>query len=100
MRSNVAWSRDSFTRVDARAALNVSRSSSPISAVAPSASMASDGEMPISARRRTTMNSRMRSSTSALRDVGEHLVDGALHALQVLLVLHQHRQRRLHELRV
>src|SRR5437762_756477 len=101
MRSNVASSRASFTSVAASAALNVSRFSRPSSAVAASASIASDGEMRTSARRRSPMNSRIRSSTgSGLGQVREHLVEGALHALEVLLVLHEHGQRRLDQLGV
>src|SRR5215216_4507555 len=100
MRSNVAWSRASLTRVAASADLKDSRSSRPISALAPSASSASDGEMRTSARRRSPMNSRIRSSTSGLRQVGEHLVERALHPLEILLILHQHRQRGFDQLGV
>src|ERR1700741_394724 len=59
MRLKVARSRDSLTRVVASALLKVSRSSRPISVEAESASRASLGEMRISARRRSPMNSRI-----------------------------------------
>src|SRR5437016_5299220 len=103
MRSNVGSSRASLTRVAASAALNVSRSPRPVSALAASASIASEGEIRISARRRSPMNSRIRSSIymwswSGLRQVRQHLVDGPLHALEVLLVLHEHREGGLDEL--
>src|SRR2546426_6522464 len=61
-RSKVGKSRDSFTSVLASAALKVSRSSRPISPEAARASMASLGEMRISARLRSPMNSRIRWS--------------------------------------
>src|SRR2546422_3211573 len=92
MRSKVARSRDSLTRVAASVALNVSRSARPTSALAASASSASEGEMRISARRRSPMNSRIRWSRTLLR---EHLVERALDALEVLFVLDEHRQGRL-----
>ena len=59
MRSKVTRSRDSLTSVVASALLKVSRSSRPISVEAASASSASLGEMRISARRRSPMNSRI-----------------------------------------
>src|SRR6476660_847555 len=62
MRLQVTGSRASLTRVVASALLKVSRSSRPISVEAVSASRASLGEMRISARRRSPMNSRMRWS--------------------------------------
>src|SRR6266446_4600208 len=62
MRSKVARSRDSLTRVAASVALNVSRSVRPTSALAASASSASEGEMRSSARRRSPMNSNILSS--------------------------------------
>src|SRR5262252_1002449 len=91
-RSKVGWSRYSLIRVAASVALNVSRSARPTSALAASASRASEGEMRISARRRSPMNSRIRWSRVLLR---EDLVERALDALEVLLVLDQHRQGRL-----
>src|SRR5215813_3668903 len=114
MRSNVSRSRPSLTSVEARAVLNVSRSSRPTSAVAARASSASDGEMRISARRRSPMNSRMRWSIRRAvampseslpratfgRSLREDLVQRAAHALEVLFVLHEHGQRRLNELGV
>src|SRR6516162_16124 len=104
-RSKVGWSRYSLIRVAASVALNVSRSDSPTSALAASASSASEGEMRISARRRSPMNSRMRwsirfavgapSRPTFGPSFREHLVQRALDALEVLLVLDQHRQGRL-----
>src|SRR5687768_1607910 len=97
-RSKVARSRDSLTSVAASVDLNVSRSVRPTSALAESASSASEGEMRISARRRSPMNSRMRWSIfDSLRGGRQHLIEGALDALEVLLVLHEHGERRLHE---
>src|SRR5882672_8458049 len=96
-RSNVGWSRYSLMSVAASVALNVSRSTRPTSALAASASSASDGEIRISARRRSPMNSRIRWSRALLR---QDLVERALDALEVLLVLHEHRQGRLDDTRI
>src|SRR5918996_988866 len=99
IRSKVSWSRASLTRVVASVALNVSRSVRPTSALAASASSASAVEIRTSARRRSPMNSRIRSSN--LRGgFRQHFVEGALHAVEVLLVLHEHRERGLDEGRV
>src|SRR5437667_3442168 len=104
-RSKVGWSRYSLIRVAASVALNVSRSPRPTSALAASASSASEGEMRISARRRSPMNSRIRWSIrcavgAPLRPTfgpsfREHFVQRALDALEVLFVLDEHRQGRL-----
>src|SRR6266540_5139102 len=59
MRSKVGRSRDSLTRVVARAVLKVSRCSRPISEEAARASIASLGEMRSSALLRSPMNSRI-----------------------------------------
>jgi len=53
--SNVGWSRNSLISVAASVDLNASRSASPTSALAASASSASEGETRISARRRSPM---------------------------------------------
>src|SRR6185503_19915812 len=98
IRSNVSRSRASFTSVAASVDLNVSRSTRPTSALADSASSASDVEIRSSARRRSPMNSRMRSSiVTGLLGLGQDLVEGALHPLDVLLVLHEHGERGLHQ---
>src|SRR2546427_2522151 len=109
-RSKVGWSRNSLISVAASVDLNVSRSERPTSALAARASSASEGEMRISARRRSPMNSRIRSSIRFAvgapsrptlgRSLREDLVQRALHTLEILLVLDQHRQRGLEELRV
>src|SRR5215475_8678643 len=95
MRSKVSRSRASFTSVAASEDLKVSRSSRPTSLLADSASRASAVEMRSSARRRSPMNSRILSST--LLGLGQHLVERALHPLDVLLVLHEHGKRGLHQ---
>src|SRR5881296_3321684 len=104
-RSKVGWSRYSLISVAASVDLNVSRSPRPTSALAASASSASDGEMRISARRRSPMNSRIRwsirfavgapSRPTFGPSFREHFVQRALDALEILLVLDQHRQGRL-----
>src|SRR5204863_2618065 len=121
MRSKVARSRDSLTRVAASVALSVSRAVRPTSALAASASSASEGEMRSSARRRSPMNSRILSSIlstvggSAAGDAPrrprsdaprrpqswrQDFVERALDALEILLVLHEHRQGGLDERRI
>src|SRR5438445_10764825 len=93
MRSKVARSRDSLTRVAASVDLNVSRSVRPTSALAASASSASDVEIRSSARRKSPMNSRIRSSILLRQD----LLERPPHAFDVLFVLHEQRQRGLDE---
>src|SRR5713226_6940792 len=102
MRLNVTRSRDSLTSVVASALLNVSRSSRPISPEAARASMASLGEMRISARLRSPMNSRIRWSIFLFSplQVGQDLVESARDAVEVPLGLDEHGQGGLDQLAV